>query len=145
MTFSGTIAKVFSRLLVCLMLLSAAWARQGRTGIWDLVRKYAGQQPTAASPLTAERVVHFPADRTLGKLMIQDENAKRDIKSFFHWTEAGDSEWEYLGQAQDDVSVRAGVRLALTVGTDAWKDLSGLFALNPDDLHMLSIYGPPAG
>jgi Leucine-rich repeat (LRR) protein len=127
------------------MVLSAARAGQGRTGIWDLVRKYASQPPAAANSLSAERVVHFPADRTLGKLMIQDETAKRDIKSFFHWTEAGDSEWEYLCQARGDVSVPAGKRLALYVAQDAWKDLSPLLSLSPDDLHLLTIYGPYQG
>jgi len=134
--------------LVCLAALSPQAARGGkqtRPGLWEIVQKYTAQKTAAATPALKQRVVHFPADRSLGKLMIQDEDAKRDIKSFYYWTEAGDSEWEYLGQAQGDVSVPAGVRLALTVGTGAWKDLSGLFALNPDDLHMLSIYGPAAG
>jgi Leucine-rich repeat (LRR) protein len=124
---------------------AARGGKQTRPGLWEIVQKYTAQKTAAATPALKQRVVHFPADRSIGKLMIQDENARRHIKSFHYWTEAGDSEWEYLGEAQGDVSVPAGVRLALTVGTGAWKDLSGLFALNPDDLHMLSIYGPPAG
>ncbi len=135
-------------MLVCLAAFSPEAARGGkqtRPGLWEIVQKYTAQKTAAATPALKQRVVHFPADRSIGKLMIQDENAKRHIKSFHYWTEAGDSEWEHLGQAQGDVSVPAGVRLALTVGTGAWKDLSGLFALNPDDLHMLSIYGPAAG
>ena len=116
-----------------------------RPGIWELVRKYAAQRPAAANPLLAERVVHFPSDRSLGKLMIQDENAKRNIGSFFYWTESGDSEWDYLGQAQGSVTVPAGKRLVLYVSQDAWRDLSPLSNLKPDDLYMLSIYGPYQG
>jgi len=148
MTLDRMTAKMSSILIICLMLFSSVSdgaADAARPGIWDVVRKYAGQQPAAANSLSAERVVHFPADRTLGKLMIQDETAKRDIKSFFHWTEAGDSEWEYLGQARGDVTVPAGKRLALYVAQDAWKNLSPLLSLRPDDLHMLTIYGPYQG
>ena len=102
MTLSWSIRNVFLTLLACLVMFSPAAARaakQTRPDILELVRKYAPQRPAAADPLLAERVVHFPADRSLGKLMIQDENAKRNIGSFFYWTEAGDSEWDYLGQA----------------------------------------------
>jgi Leucine-rich repeat (LRR) protein len=116
-----------------------------RPGIWELVSKYSGRQPAASSLRLAERVVHFPGDRTLGKLMIQDENLKRDIKSFFYWTEAGDSDWEYLCQARGDVTVPAGKRLNLSVAKNAWKDLSPLFGLRPDDLHTLTICGPWQG
>ena len=122
-------------------------AEQARTSgsVWDILRVVSAQRPVSSIPKPAERVVHFPADRTLGKLMIQDENLERQIKKFFHWTESGDTEWDYLGQARGDVTVPAGKRLALYVARTAWKDLSPLFSLDPDDLHMLSIYGPFQG
>jgi len=144
MTVSCPIRKVFLTLLACLVTFSptaARAARQARPGIWELISKHASQRPAASNALLPERVVHFPADRTLGKLMIQDENLKRHIKSFSHWTEAGDTEWEYLCQARGDVTVAAGKRLALYVAQAAWKDLSPLLSLKPDDLHMLTIYG----
>ena len=144
MLMSCTIRKVFFMLLTCLVVFLPAAARaakQTRPGIWELVSKYAGQRPAASNPLLPERVVHFPADRTLGKLMIQNENVKRHIESFSHWTEAGDTEWEYLCQARGDVTVPTGKRLALYVAQAAWKDLSPLLGLDPNDLHMLTIYG----
>ncbi|MFH1715998.1 MAG: hypothetical protein ABIF19_01495 [Planctomycetota bacterium] len=144
MTVSCSIKKVFLTLLACLAV-SAHAAKETRPGILELVRKYAAQRPAAANPLLAERVVHFPADRTLGNLMIQDENAKRNIGSFFYWTLAGDSEWDYLGQARGSVTVPAGKRLSLSVAQDAWKDLSPLLSLKADGLHMLTIYGPYQG
>jgi len=148
MTMSCSVRKVFLTLLACLVMFSPATARaaeQTRPGIWEVVRKYASQRPAAANPLPADRVVHFPADRSLGKLMIQDENAKRNIGSFFYWTESGDSQWDYLAQARGSVTVPAGKRLSLYVAQDAWKDLSPLSSLNPDDLYMLTIYGPYQG
>jgi hypothetical protein len=59
------------------------------------------------------RVVHFPGDVSLGRLTVQDVNARRRIKSFHNWV-AG-TKWEYLGEAQGDVAVPAGKRLGLTV------------------------------
>jgi beta-lactamase regulating signal transducer with metallopeptidase domain len=83
------------------------------------------------------RVVHFPKDRSLGKLEIQDENAVRELTYWFHWTGINGPEWEYLGQAQGDVQVPAGKRLSLTVNKTAWRDLSALSKLRPDDLYRL--------
>jgi len=115
-----------------------------RPGLWDLLRKYTAtaKQAKPASPRLKERIVHFPTDRSLGKLMIQDANATRNIQTFFHWTQTGDSDLEYLGQAQGSVTVPAGKRLVLYVSQDAWRDLSPLSNLKPDDLYTLSIYGP---
>ncbi|MEE9366234.1 MAG: hypothetical protein V3W44_06050, partial [Dehalococcoidales bacterium] len=50
----------------------AGTAEQTRPGIWELVRKYVAQRPAAANPPPAERVVHFPKDRTLGTVSVQD-------------------------------------------------------------------------
>ncbi len=87
----------------------------------------------------AGRVVHFPNDRCLGRLMIQDADAEREIVSFHHWVDG--TEWEYLGPARGDVRVPAGKRLWLNVRRGYWKDLSGLGNLRPDDLYKLSITG----
>ena len=144
MLMSCTIRKVFLMLLTCLVVLlpvAARAAKQTRPAVSELVRKDAAQSPVAANPVLPERIVHFPGDRTLGKLMIQDAGAKRHIKSFCYRTDAGDTEWEYLGQARGDVTVPPGKRLALYVAQAAWKDLSPLLRLKPGDLHMLTIYG----
>ncbi|MCK4292049.1 MAG: hypothetical protein KAY65_02545 [Planctomycetes bacterium] len=113
--------------------------------VLDLLRKYAANQAKLAKAQTKQRVVRFPADRSLGKLMIQEENAKRNIGSFIYWTQSGDPEWDYLGQARGSIAVPAGKRLALYVSRDAWKNLSPLSNLKPDDLYMLTIYGSYTG
>lgn len=104
--------------------------------------------PSAAAPVwrMEERVVHFPKDRSLGQLMIQDANTLRLIKSFHHWVTQEDTEWEFLGEAKGDVVIPPGQRLALSVSQTSWEDLSPLSRLQPDDLYMLSISGPyPSG
>ena len=83
------------------------------------------------------RVVHFPKDRSLGKLEIQDDNAVRELTYWFHWTGIKGPKWEYLGQAKGDVHVPAGKRLSLFVNKTAWRDLSALSKLRPDDLYRL--------
>lgn len=131
----------------------AAAQRDKQPGIWDLLRKSIAPRAAAAdvntrngtSHLPAERIVHFPADRSIGKLTIQDADTRRHIKSFFYWTDTTDSQWEYLGQARGSVTVPAGKRLALEVAQDAWKDLSALSGLEPDDLYMLTIYASSQG
>jgi Leucine-rich repeat (LRR) protein len=100
--------------------------------------------PDTSSGLYAQRrVVHFPKDRSLGNLLIQDESVKRQIKSFFFWTEDG-TEWKPFGQARGDVTVPDGMQLALVVGQAGLRDLSPLSGLDPNALYKLTIYGPPS-
>jgi len=81
------------------------------------------------------RIAHFPGDRSVGQLSIQDSSRVRRITYWFHWGDP--TEWEYLGQAQGDVHVPAGKRLRLSLNKTAWRDLSWLSKLRPDDLYML--------
>ncbi|MFC1739414.1 leucine-rich repeat domain-containing protein, partial [Planctomycetota bacterium] len=89
------------------------------------------------------RVVHFPKDRSLGALKVQDSDRVRQIKDFHYWID--NTSWyeqaEYLGEAMGDVTIPAGKRLALFVNKTAWKDLSPLSKLGPDDLYMLRLPG----
>ena len=89
------------------------------------------------------RVVHFPKDRSLGKLEIQDDSAVRELTYWFHWTGIKGPQWEYLGQARGDVHVPAGKCLSLIVNKTAWRDLSPLSKLQSDDLYKLSLYALP--
>ena len=114
-------------------------------GIGELGRKYAAQKPATAKALLAERVVHFPTDRSLGSLSIWDENAKWNVPGLGCWAEADDPEVDYLGQARGSVTIPAGKVLCLSVARDAWKDLSPLSNLNPDDLHTLVLHGQYQG
>jgi len=83
------------------------------------------------------RVLHFPSDRSLGKLWLQDAGVKRQIKTFHHWIDG--AEWEYFCQARGDVLVPADKRLALRVPRSALSDLSPLSELGPNDLYELSL------
>ena len=82
---------------------------------------------------TADKVVHFPADRSVGKLSVQDVTRVRRITYWFHWGDP--TEWEYLCEAKGDVHVPAGKRLSLTVNKTGWRDLSWLTKLRSDDLY----------
>ena len=121
MTLNRTIAKTSLALLAWLMAFvsaSAASVGQNQPGILDLVRKYAAQRLAAANPPLGARVLHFPADRSLGRIDIQDVHLKRQIKGFIYWD---DGYWnanaEYVGDAQGDVIIPAGKNVALTVNT----------------------------
>ncbi len=82
-----------------------------------------------------ERILHFPKERSLGMLKIQDADTVRQIESFHHWIDG--AEWEYLGEATGDVKVPAGKQLLLVVNKASCKDLSPLSKLGPDDLYNL--------
>lgn len=83
------------------------------------------------------RIVHFPANRSVGQLSVQDASRVRRITHWFHWGDP--TEWEYLGQAQGDVHVPAGKRLRLVLNKTAWKNWSWLSKLRPDDIYELII------
>ncbi|MHC4725106.1 MAG: M56 family metallopeptidase, partial [Planctomycetota bacterium] len=88
-----------------------------------------------------QRVLHFPKDRSLGRIMIQDASLERHIDTFFYWID--NANWyeqaEYLGEAKGEIAIPKGKRAALFVNKDAWKDLSPLSELEADDLYMLKI------
>ena len=92
------------------------------------------------------RILHFPRDRSMGKLFVKDMSIKRRIDTFHHWID--NANWEYFGQAMGDVRVPADKQLRLLIYSgflNAWKDLSPLSKLKPDDLYRLSIHGPYTG
>lgn len=91
------------------------------------------------------RIVHFPADRPLGKLYTQDADAVRELTYWFHWTGTGEGEREYLCEAQGDIQVPAGKRLSLTVSKAGSRDLAALSQLRPDDLYGLGFEVSLAG
>jgi len=113
-----------------------------QSSVLELLRRYQTKQEQITTSQAKERVIHFPKDRSLGNLLIQDANVVRQIQSFFYWTEDG-AQWKSLGPAKGDVNVPAGKRLALFVGKDGLHDLSPLSNLLPDDLYKLTIYELP--
>ena len=110
---------------------------------WELIRKAQVKKADSAEPAMIDRVIHFPKERSLGRLMIQDSNAERRIKTFKYGTDG--TEWENFSEAQGRVAIPAGKRLSLFIGQDAWKDLSPLANLGADDLYMLGFSNPNNG
>jgi Leucine-rich repeat (LRR) protein len=87
-----------------------------------------------------ERVLHFPADRSLGRLKVRPAREERPVEGFHYWLR--DSDWEMLGLARGAVTVPAGCQVRLDVeARQGWRDLSSLVHLDPDDLYMLSFQG----
>jgi len=133
--------------------------RPYRSAVLELLARYAQVQPAKPEPGSqtgpggeearvsgGARIVHFPADRSLGKLYTQDADTVRELTYWFHWTGTGEGELEYLCEAQGDVHVPEGKRLSLTVSKAGSRDLSALSKLRPDDLYGLgfevSLAGP---
>lgn len=102
---------------------------------------------TMAAPETrpadaAARVLHFPTDRSLGTLFVQDAHSRGETTTSYHWMEDETSnQWDELGPARGDVTIPAGKRVHLRVEREGWKDLSPLASLAPDDLEALSFSG----
>jgi len=132
--------------------------RPYRSAILELLARYAQVQPAKPGPASetglggeearvsgGARIVHFPADVSLGKLYTQDANTVRELTYWFHWTGTGEGEREYLCEAQGDVQVPAGKRLSLTVSKAGSRDLSALSTLRPDDLYGLGFEVSLAG
>lgn len=109
-----------------------------RLGAKPISKALAGQD-TERIETGKARVVHFPKDRSLGKLEIQDDNTVRELTYWFHWTGIKGPQWEYLGQAQGDVHVPAGKRLSLSLNKTAWGNLSWLSKLHPVALYRLRV------
>ena len=88
-----------------------------------------------------ERILHFPKERSLGRIMVVDADIERRIQPFYssgdgiNWYQQG----EYLGEAQGDVVIPAGKMAGLFLYKSAFEDLSPLSELKPDDLYMLTI------
>ncbi len=101
-----------------------------------------GETSRSAGP--GSRVVHFPWNRSLGALSVQDASVKRQIETFYHWING--TSWESFGEARGEVTVPAGKRLMLAVRPEGWKDLSPLSTLRRDDLYSLMFVSmPPPG
>ena len=102
----------------------------------------------AGSLATAEaggqRILHFPADRSLGRVLTGEPVPEKPLEGFFYWIRGED--WDYLAEAQGDVTVPAGKWVALSVECkERWSDLSPLLDLQADDLYRLGIHGSYTG
>jgi len=109
----------------------------------DLLRKYQTIQAKSDKLPSQERIVHFPSDRSLGQLRIQDAGSVRQLNYWFYWTDTGEPALEYLCEAQGDVRVPAGKRLYLAVNGTTSRNLSALSKLKPDDVYGITLSALP--
>lgn len=76
------------------------------------------------------RIVHFPEDQAVGRLMIRDIGPGQHYTVLFGW--------ELLGQAQGDVIIPEGKELKLEIYRDI-TDISFISKIKPNDLESLSL------
>lgn len=70
-----------------------------------------------------QRVLRFPADRSLGRLMSRPAKPEEPLNTFHYWSR--DEDWDLLGEARGDVVVPAGHQVFLIVWRpQGWRDLS---------------------
>jgi hypothetical protein len=87
-----------------------------------------------------ERVLEFPAGRSLGQLFIEDEAYERRITGF----QTVEDEWAhqtFAGLAVGKVKIPAGKRVRLSVWAVGAPDLSALAKLDPDAIDQLDVAG----
>ncbi len=119
--------------------LTFSSAQEPAGGNPDTVAQASGEAVSAA---LGSRVLHFPKDRSVGTLSIQDENATRQIEACFYWVDG--TQREEIGPAIGDVAIPAGKRVQLMVSDEGSQDMSFLAALGPDDLYELGFGGSTA-
>jgi len=102
------------------------------------------QNAKPSASVMAPRVLHFPADRSLGTLTSRPAEPEEPTETFCYWFRG--SNWEPLGEARGDVKVPPGHQVSLSIARSSqWRDLSPLLKLQPVDLYKLSIYGSYTG
>ncbi len=95
-------------------------------------------------PQSSQRVLKFPNDRVLGRILVQDEQNEKTNNTSSHIDKM--SNWVVLGQARGAVTVPAGKCVKLQLYPDKLQrnnstvpDLSPLSSLDPDDLDELKL------
>ncbi len=93
---------------------------------------------TDEEPDRPARTIRFPADRSVGKLLvprIEDSVWDSEHHQPVYWGNWG---WEYIGEAKGKVAVPADAKVKLTLGAAEMSDLSWIADLGADDLYALS-------
>jgi len=99
----------------------------------------AHQQPAKS------RVLHFPKDRSGGKVVVRDAQIPRAEHPFIYWQDQVN--WQaHSSQAKGDIQIPAGKLVSLHIfKKDVWTDLSFLKQLRKNDLYMLNVRGSSSG
>ncbi len=119
--------------LVALVLLASSILA---VAVWATA---AAKEPDATAetkdqPPAAERVLRFPAERTMGIVFVRESNE-------MGYAHVAPKEWKKVGDARGEVRVPAGKEIRLDLSKAASRDLSGLDQLQADDLAMLNCLG----
>ena len=101
---------------------------------------FAEQNDAKEIPPAEGRILHFPPDRFVGKIYLQDADFQRKIKTFYYWTHDSDK-WDYYCTAKGDVRIPAGKRVKLITKGTRKLDPENLAKLQPDDLYALVVRG----
>jgi hypothetical protein len=72
------------------IVLSGQEMEQAHPKVLDLIRKYQAEQQKVQNIQDNTRIVHFPTDRSLGSLSIQDARGVRELAYWFHRTDTGE-------------------------------------------------------
>jgi beta-lactamase regulating signal transducer with metallopeptidase domain/thiol-disulfide isomerase/thioredoxin len=87
------------------------------------------------------RVLHFPKERSLGRLLTRDASIHHEVTDYYCWGTnkwgVRAESWAYLADARGDVVIPANTSVQLMVSTGGALDLSPLASLRPDDLDTL--------
>ncbi len=141
-----SIRQVLAMLLICVVIVSVCLAvtateasQQKRPSAWELLRRYAEQKAKITDTQSKERVVHFPKNRSIGRLYLVEKRLPKDCL----WHEVLVWEREWLGEAQGDVRVPADKMLRLDVGKNAWKGGRPFAGLKADDIQILNFFQYP--
>jgi beta-lactamase regulating signal transducer with metallopeptidase domain/Leucine-rich repeat (LRR) protein len=137
-------------IIAAFIFLPMASATEKPASTWDLVRQAQTKNPdsnvTAKSTAsvktqTDERILHFPKDRSLGKLYLHNMEDPERFTFWTHWTwHPLTAQKEYFCEAKGDVKVPTDKKLSLNISYEASKDLSSLSNLKPDDLYGIMFY-----
>jgi Leucine-rich repeat (LRR) protein len=120
--------------LTCREVAAATGNGREQPNLWRLLRKNVAPPVAPEEAQGRERVVHFPADRSIGRLIAFKKPPPSD--RFWH----GSLGWgtKQLGEARGDVVVPAGTLLRLDVQGDARRAVSALDGLAADDIQLLN-------
>ena len=111
--------------IVAMALIAVLIQTQLRTTRKEPGFRTASEEPNlrARSTVTGARVLYFPEDRSMGRLVMKDLSPQ--------------SRWQYLAEARGEVTVPVGKEVDLVVAPEAFADLSPLASLDQDALCLL--------
>lgn len=115
---------------------SAGRPGERRPGLWDMLRRSLVQPAAPDPPHSPARVVHFPDDRSIGRVFIVEPKQEEG----FMWHGALGGPYRLIPEARGDIEVPPGSSLRLDIMKDARAAAPALRQLKPDDVQILHFY-----